>query len=149
MQVIIDADACPRAVLGVIRRLQPVYGYGLLSISSFNHRHDSPGHLTVGDEPQAADLAAANRAAAGDIVVTQDWGLAALALAKGARAISPGGRVFRPESIGILLEERALKARFRRGGGRTRGPAARRPEDDRRFEEAFIGLLAGEALNRE
>ena len=92
MKVIIDADACPRPVLEIVRRLQAKFGYELRTVSSFNHVHADPGHLTVGDEDQATDLAVANLASRGDLVVTQDWGLAALALAKGAHALDPGGR---------------------------------------------------------
>ncbi|MGE5598030.1 MAG: YaiI/YqxD family protein [Bacteroidota bacterium] len=141
MKVIVDADACPRQVLEIIRRLQAAHGYELRTVSSFSHRHEDPGHIYVGDDPQAADLAVANLAAAGDIVITQDWGLAAMVLGKGAHALAPDGRVFRPETISFLLEERNLKARHRRGGGRTKGPAARTREDDRRFAEAFAHLI--------
>lgn len=144
MRVIVDADACPCGALTVLRRLEKARGFELLTVASFRHEHSGPRHIVTGDEDQAADLAIANRAAAGDIVVTQDWGLAALVMAKGARAIVPDGRIFREDAIGFLLEERALKARYRRGGGRTRGPAPRTTADDRRFEEAFLTLLDGE-----
>ena len=129
--------------MDTIRRLQPRYGYELLSVSSFNHVHDLPGHLTVGDESQAADIAVANLAGLDDVVVTQDWGLAAMVLGRGARAIAPDGRVFAEATIAFLLEERHLKAKFRRSGGRTRGPAARTKEDDMRFMKAFMGLVEG------
>jgi uncharacterized protein YaiI (UPF0178 family) len=140
--VIIDADACPRQVLAIVRHLRTEFGYELRTVSSFNHVHEDPGHLTVGDEDQATDLAVANLASRGDLVITQDWGLAALALAKGAYAMSPDGRQYTDENIAFLLEERNLKARYRRGGGRTRGPSARTAEQDRRFKEAFILLIA-------
>lgn len=141
MTVLVDADACPRGVLETVRRLKARYGYELRTVSSFNHAHGTEGHLFVGDEAQATDLALINLAKRGDLVVTQDWGLAAMALGKGARAIAPDGRVYTEDKIAFLLEERNLKARHRRGGGRTRGPAARTSEDDRRFEEAFAGLF--------
>lgn len=141
MKIIIDADACPRTVLEIVRRRQAEFGYELRTVSSFNHVHDGPDHLTVGDEDQATDLAVANLAGRGDLVITQDWGLAALALAKGAHALSPDGRRFTGEHLAFLLEERNLKARYRRGGGRTRGPRARVREDDERFTRAFTELL--------
>jgi len=99
----------------------------------------------VGPEPQAADIAVANRARPGDVVVTQDWGLAALVLGRGCRAISPAGHTYRPETIDMLLEERHVKARVRRSGGRTRGPRPRTAEDEARFEKAFSRALAGGA----
>jgi hypothetical protein len=82
-----------------------------------------------------------NLTEAGDIVVTGDGGLAAMVLGKGARCLSPMGREFHPEKIGFLLEEREIKAKFRRGGGRTRGPKKRTSEDDRQFEARLEKIL--------
>ena len=141
MKVLVDADACPRGVKEAIMRLRPKYGYEILSVSSFNHVHSEEYHITVGDEDQAADITLLNKVEKGDIVVTQDWGVAAVACGKGAAAIDPGGRVFNDQMIDFLMEERHLKAKFRRGGGRTRGPAARTKEDDRRFIAALTRLL--------
>lgn len=76
----------------------------------------------VSDEPQAADIRVANLTEPGDLVVTQDWGLAALVLSKGAIVLTPKGRVFKNNEIAFLLEERDTMARIRRGGKRTRGP---------------------------
>ena len=50
-------------------------------------------------------------------MVTQDWGLAAVVLGKGAAALSPTGQVYQKETIDFLLEERNMKAKYRRGGG--------------------------------
>ncbi len=145
--VIIDADACPRGAADTVRRLQPRYGYRVVTVASVNHVVESWGewheHVVSGPEPQASDLAVANRARAGDVVVTQDWGLAALVLGRGCRALSPTGFTYRPETIEMLLEERHLKAKFRRGGGRTKGPPPRTAEDELRFERALVEALAG------
>ena len=145
MKVLVDADACPRGAMEVVRRLQRSFGYGVVTVASFNHALESWGagheHVVVGDESQATDMAVANRTRRGDIVVTQDWGLAALALGRGALALGPDGRIFNVENIEHLLEERELKARFRRGGGRTKGPSARGPADDRAFEAGLRQLL--------
>lgn len=145
MKVLIDADACPRGVMETVRRLQKEYNYELVTISSFNHVYDGINHITVGDGDQATDMALINRTSRGDIVVTQDWGLAALVLGKGAKAIDPGGRIHSNEKMDFLLEERYMKAKFRRGGGRTKGPSARTSADDERFERAFVSLLNRQA----
>ena len=148
-RVLIDADACPRKVMEIVREVQGEYGYELVIVSSFNHRHsiEGPGvrHVYVGDEDQAADLALINRTLPRDIVVTQDWGLAAVIVGRGAKALDPNGRVFAEQNIDFLLEERHLKAKYRRGGGRTKGPAARTKENDLRFRRAFLGLLREDA----
>ena len=141
LKIIVDADACPRSCLAVLRRLKGSWGYRLLTISSVDHLIDSPDHITVGKGKDSTDLAVINNTHAGDIVVTQDWGLAALALGKGARAISPSGRIFTESTIDFLLEERYLKAQYSRAGGRTKGLAPRSSADDRRFEENLVELL--------
>lgn len=149
LQVIVDADACPRGAMDVLRRLRREYGYRLVTVASFHHHIGGTGeegveHVTVGDAPDEADLAVVNRARPGDIVVTQDWGLAALVLGKGARCLSPTGHVYTKQRIDFQLEERHLKAKHRRAGGRTKGPRARTAADDERFERALRRLLEGE-----
>lgn len=145
LHVIVDADACPRGAMEVLRRLRREYGYRLVTIASFHHRlaADEEGleHVTVGDGPDEADWAVVNRARPGDIVVTQDWGVAALALGKGARCLSPTGYIFTNRRIDFQLDERHIKAKLRRSGGRTKGPRARIAADDRRFEQALRKLL--------
>ncbi len=141
MVVWVDADACPRAVLSYLQQAQPRWGFQLRNVSSHNHLLDVPGHITVGPESQATDLAIINRLQAGDLVVTQDWGLAALVLGKGGKALSPAGTIYQAEKMEFMLEQRNALARFRRGGGHTKGPAARTKADDQRFQTAFIRLL--------
>ncbi|HHT25938.1 MAG TPA: DUF188 domain-containing protein [Firmicutes bacterium] len=144
-QVIIDADACPKNVRRIIDRLQPEYGYELITVASFNHEIQGENHITLDDARDEADLVIANRAKAGDIVVTQDFGLAALVLAKDVKALSPKGMVYSSSNIDFLLEERYIKAAYRRRGRHTRGPAARTAEDDAKFETAFRRLLDADA----
>lgn len=140
-KVIVDADACPKACLQVLQKHKKVWKYRLLTVSSVDHLIANPDHITVGKGADAADLAVINNTLAGDIVVTQDWGLAALILGKGALAISPSGRIYSEQNIDFLLQERFLKARHRRAGGRTKGPSARTTRDDRNFERSFLELL--------
>jgi uncharacterized protein YaiI (UPF0178 family) len=97
----------------------------------------------VGPESQAADMAIINRTQRGDVVVTQDWGLAGLVLAKGAHALSPWGHRFTNEEMDGRLAQRALNARLRRGGVRLPGPPKRTAADDAAFEEALRAVLIG------
>ncbi len=134
MKILIDADACPRSVLESCVRLGRKYHIPVWTVASFNHRIESDHAIVVGDGFQETDLKIVNLAEEGDVVVTSDGGLAAMVMGKGAKCLSPTGRAFHPEKIDFLLEERDLKAKFRRGGGRTKGPRKRTSEDDRRFE---------------
>jgi uncharacterized protein YaiI (UPF0178 family) len=98
----------------------------------------------VGNGSQETDIKIFNLAERGDIVVTQDWGLAAMILGKGAKCLSPTGREFRSKRIEFLLEERETKSKIRRGGGRTKGPRKRTVDDDRRFEKCLELMLKSE-----
>jgi len=142
MKIVVDADACPKAVLEICLRLGKAHGVEVWTVASFNHRIEGEHHLVVGDAPQEADMKVLNISRAGDVAVTQDWGLAAMLLGRGVRCLSPSGQVYSDEKMDFLLEERSMKAKFRKAGGRTRGPAARTNEDDQRFEKALLRLLA-------
>jgi uncharacterized protein YaiI (UPF0178 family) len=97
--------------------------------------------ITVDKGSDSADFVIANMITRNDIVVTQDYGLTAMVLARGASAIDQNGIVYSSENIDSLLEGRYIGQKIRRGGGRTRGPKKRTREDDKRFEDSFGKLL--------
>jgi uncharacterized protein YaiI (UPF0178 family) len=140
-RLLIDADACPRQVLAIAQALCRKNGWLCVTYASTNHALTGPHHVTVDAEPQAVDMKIANDVRTGDVVVTQDIGLAAMVLGKRAKALSPHGMIFDSENIVFQLEVRNEKARYRRGGGRTRGPAARSEEDNLRFEQALRHIM--------
>lgn len=141
MKIIVDADACPKTVLQICCKLGRKYAIPVWTVASFNHNIESDHHLTVGSDSQEADLKVLNLAEKGDIAITQDWGLAAMLIGKQVRSLSPTGREYRPDNIDFMLEERELKAKFRRAGGRTKGPRKRTKEDDRNFYNSLDVLL--------
>lgn len=143
LKIIIDADACPKSVLSICQEIGDEFSLEVWTVASFNHNINWKNHITVGNSSQEADIQVMNLTRRGDIVVTQDWGLAAMILAKGAGAISPAGKIFRQETIEFLLEERELKAKHRRAGGRTKGPRKRTLEDDLFFTAQLKKLLQG------
>jgi uncharacterized protein YaiI (UPF0178 family) len=134
MKILVDADACPRSVLHICMKVGRKYGIPVWSVASFHHDIESDHHVMVGNASQEADIKIINMTDEGDVIVTQDWGLAAMVLGKGAKCLSPAGWEFRSDKIEFLLEEREVKAKLRRGGGRMKGPRRRTIEDDRRFE---------------
>lgn len=140
MRVLVDADACP--VLKRILQLCAEARVPVITVASFNHAIESENHIIVGPEKEAADMAIINRTQRGDRVVTQDWGLASLVLAKGAAALSPWGHRFTHEEMEGRLAQRALNARLRRGGARLPGPPKRTAADDAAFERTLRTLLA-------
>ena len=144
MKIVVDGDACPKSVLRICMNLGRKYGVPVWSVASFHHDIESDRHVVVGNASQEADIKIINMTDEGDVVVTQDQGLAAIALGRGARCLSPTGREFRSDRIEFMLEEREIKSKVRRAGGRTKGPKRRTAEDDRRFEmrlEHALSLL--------
>jgi len=148
VRVLVDADACP--VRTEITRAAERHGLEALFFANSSQtsaedsrppRRASRQTERVGDGPDAADFAIATRCREGDIVVTDDIGLASLAASKGARAISSRGRIFSPDLLPALLEERHRARKARRAGRRTRGPRALSDADRHRFVAALEEML--------
>jgi len=140
-KILVDADACP--VKQIIVRLAKQRGIPVTMLIDTSHEL-SDGYstvITVDKQTDSVDFALMGLLASSDIVVTQDFGLAAMVLGKGARAVNQNGLVFTNDNIDKLLLERHIGAKVRRGGGRTKGPSKRTKEDDERFEAALTGLL--------
>lgn len=98
----------------------------------------------IGAGADAVDIALINTCSRNDIVVTQDYGLAAMVLSKQAYAIHQSGRWYTADNIDTLLAERhiAKKARMSKAKHHLKGPRRRTAEDDRRFEESFRKLIS-------
>ena len=87
MTIYIDADACP--VTRIAENIARRYGIPVTLLCDTNHRlaSDYSTVRVIGAGADAVDIALINLCQRGDVVVTQDYGVAALALGKGARAI--------------------------------------------------------------
>lgn len=133
MKVIVDADACPKGVLQACFDMGRKYNIEVWTVASFNHDIESDHHVVVGSDSQEADLKVMNLTEKGDIVVTQDWGLAAVLTGKEIRCLSPHGKEYPADNMEFLLEEREIKAKYRRSGGRTKGPKKRTAKEDKNF----------------
>ena len=120
MKIIIDADACPKPVFQTCKDISRKYKIELWTVASFNHNIISDNHITVDSGSQAADIKIMNIVSKGDIVVTQDWGLAAMILGKEAKCVGVNGKEYKNSNIEFLLEERETKAKLRRDGKRTK-----------------------------
>ncbi len=143
--IYVDADACPvtRDAMAVARaRSVAVVLVANESQNLARYADRAKVEIVqVGSGRDSADFAMVPRLAAGDIVVTADIGLAAMALAKGARAVSPRGRVYLTATIDAELAVRHAEQRHRRAGGRTGGPAPFQEEDRVHFRETLERLV--------
>lgn len=143
MQIFVDADACP--VTRIVEQTARERGIPCSLLCDTNHMlsSDYSEIRIIGAGADAVDFALINLCHKGDIVVTQDYGVAAMALGKGAYAIHQSGRWYTNENIDRLLMERhmAKKARMGKGKHHLKGPAKRTQEDDDRFRESFEKLV--------
>ena len=142
MRILIDADACP--VTRIVERVAREQGIPVVLLCDTNHVLSSSYSTikVIGAGADAVDIALINLCHPGDIVVTQDYGVAALALGKGAKAIHQSGKWYTNENIdGLLMERHMAKVARRSAKHHLKGPAKRTAEDDRRFEESFRRLI--------
>ena len=100
--------------------------------------------IEVSGGRDAADFVIVEQLSPGDVVVTQDIGLAAMVLGRDAEAISPRGRRFLKATIDLEMEFRHAEQKHRRGGGRTKGPAPFEDEDREHFRDVLERVLSGE-----
>lgn len=141
----IDADACPvtREAIQVARErgwLVVVIASATQNLERYAARRGVEA-VQVSGGPDAADFAVIERLTPGDVVVTQDIGLAAMALGRSAGALSPRGRIFHLATIDAELAVRHAQAKLRRQGGRHGGPPKFTDEDREHFVEQLERLF--------
>lgn len=143
MRILVDADACP--VVLIVEKIAKEYNIPVVLLCDTNHvlSSDYSEVKVIGAGADAVDFALVNLCAKGDIVVTQDYGVAAMALGKGAYGIHQSGKWYTNENIDQMLMERHLAKKARQGKGKhhLKGPSKRTEEDDKRFEESFAKLI--------
>lgn len=144
MKIYVDADACPvkENAIAVAREA----GIPLFLVKSY-------AHFSIDDEPEgvktvyvdtgaeAADYKIMQMAQKDDIIITQDYGLASLGLAKGCQVIHHKGFAYTSENIDQLLDTRYMSAMARKSGQRTKGPKAFTQEDRTTFEKLLREIV--------
>lgn len=142
MKILVDADACPvKKIIVNIAKSKNIHVIMLIDTS--HEIDDGYSEVIVVDKSRdSVDFALVNKVEKGDIVVTQDYGVAAMALAKGAKVINQNGLIYSDKNMDKLLFERHLSQKVRRSGGRIAGSSKRTIEQDKKFEEAFKFLLS-------
>ena len=146
--ILVDADACP-----VVRQVESIaqsYGLPVTLLCDEHHvmqsAYSQVRHVSSGAD--AVDIALMNLCRRGDVVITQDYGVAAMALGRGAFCMHHSGKRYTDGNIDLLLAERhaAKKARMASRKHHLRGPSRFTDEDRRHFAQAFETLLL-EALH--
>lgn len=143
MKIFVDADSCP--VVRIVEKIARKYEAPVTLLCDTNHvlSSDYSEMVIVGAGADAVDFKLISLCHQGDIVVTQDYGVAAMALSKKAYAIHQSGKWYTEENIDQMLMERHLAKKARRGSSKhhLKGPHKRTAEDNQRFEESFERLL--------
>ena len=141
MRILIDADACP--VVNIAVSLCQRYHVPCLLLCDTAHQIYREGAETkVFDKgADSVDFALVNLVCPGDVVVTQDYGLASMCLARKAQVLHQDGWVYSEWNISGLLEQRHAARKARAAGGRTKGPSKRTVAQDKAFQDALEAIL--------
>ena len=142
--IYVDADACP--VVHIVEQVAENNNIQVMPLCDTNHvlHSDYSEVRVIGAGADAVDFALISLCKKSDIVVTQDYGVAAMALGKGAYAIHQSGKWYTDENIDQMLMERHMNKKARRASGKNhmKGPKKRTEDDDIRFRQSFEKLVA-------
>lgn len=142
--VLIDADGCP--VVDLTIRICRACSVPVLILCDTAHRIERDGAETMVFDKGAdsVDFALVNRVRPGDVVITQDYGLAAMCLSRRARVLNQNGLEYTADNIDGLLEQRHHSKKLLRAGKHLKGPAKRTKEQDEAFGETLERMLRTE-----
>lgn len=141
MKLLIDADGCPVVdiAIGLCQEFQiPCI---LLCDTAHTFHRDGAKTLVFDKGADSVDFALVNRVSPGDMVITQDYGLASMCLARNARVLHQDGWEYTLDNIDGLLAQRHAARQYRAAGGRTKGPAKRTAAQNQAFHAVLLKLL--------
>lgn len=137
MKIIVDADACP--VKKEIVDIAKEFNLAVIMVMDTSHTfEDGYSDVIIVDKARdSADFTVVNLISKGDIVITQDYGVATMTLARGGYAMNQDGLIYDKDNIDQLLFQRHLSGKVRRAGGKTSGPKKRDKDSNTKFKEDF------------
>jgi len=142
-KILVDADACPASVRETVIKIASAKKIEVIMFVDVNH-NISDGYSRVVVVEQGADsvdFRLISEIKPGDIVVSQDYGVAAIALAKMAKVIHPNGMLFSDNNIDGLLNDRFIKQKMRRQGKFPKGKSKSQQSGSKSFYEILRGLI--------
>lgn len=141
MNIYIDADGCP--VVNIAISIAKEYGLDITVVKNYAHTitSDYANIITVDISRDSADYCIVNKMTSGDIIVTQDYGLAAMVLARGGISINQNGYIISQENIDGMLNTRHINQKLRRQNIHTSKFKKRTSEADVCFENGFRKLI--------
>lgn len=141
MKIIIDGDACPG--ISIIEKVAKIYKVEVIIFCDINHfiQSDYSTVKIVDSGFQSVDMYVINETNKNDIVISQDYGIAAICLGKNAEVINPKGYIYNEGNIDTLLDLRHMSQKIRKSGGRSTNHKKRTSEDDKRLEKNLILII--------
>ncbi|NLB80773.1 MAG: YaiI/YqxD family protein [Clostridiaceae bacterium] len=141
MKILIDADGCP--VVDITVKIAKEHNIDCIILCDTSHVFEKSmvTTLTFSKGADSVDFALVNRVLADDIVITQDYGLAAMCLSKNAVVINQDGMEYTEDNIDALLLARHTAKKIRSAGGRLKGPHKRTAAQNKAFEATLLHLL--------
>lgn len=142
VRILIDADGCP--VVDITVSIARERNLECLILCDTCHHFEKAGArtLTFSKGADNVDFALVNLLVPGDIVITQDYGLAAMCLSRKANVLNQDGMEYTNDNIDALLLARHTARKIRNSGGRLKGSARRTPEQDHAFAVALQNMLS-------
>lgn len=143
MKILVDADACP--VVEIIEDIASSKSLECVLFCDMSHylMSDYSQVMMIDQGADAVDFALLKYLKKEDIVITQDYGLATLALTKQAKAIHPSGKIYTQENLDEMLFGRYVSKKIRDSKTKhhLKGPKKRTKEDDAYFEKQLLYLI--------
>jgi uncharacterized protein YaiI (UPF0178 family) len=141
MTIFIDADGCPVVDISVKAAKQANLDCVIVCDTSHIFEKDGAKTITVSKGTDSVDFVLVNIINKGDVVITQDYALAAMCLARGAIPVHQDGMIYTSDNIDALLMQRHISKKIRMSGGRLKGPRKRTPEQDIEFRKTLEKIL--------
>lgn len=141
MRILLDGDGCP--VVDISIKIAKLYKLEVIIVKNYHHEiyDDYATIITVEPTPDSADFYIVNEVRKGDIIITQDYGLAAMALSRGAFCINQNGFIIDSENIDGLLNRRYLNQELRRKHKKYSKFKKRNTQADIIFEKNLKNLI--------
>ncbi len=141
MRIIVDGDACPTK--NIIEKIAIIYNIPVIMVFDTSHEYQSDySTVFIVDKGfDSVDQKIITISREKDIIVTQDYGLASLVLAKGCKAIHQNGMIYDNNNIESLLNQRYISAKIRKSGKKTSNIKKRTVVDDTNFQQSLLSLI--------
>lgn len=141
MRIIVDADAMPG--IKIIEEVAQKYGVKCILISDTTHNltSDYSEIITVDKGFQSVDMYLVNIIKENDIVISQDYGVATIALARKCLVVNPKGLLYTDDNIDMMMATRHIATKMRKQNHHLKGPKKRTKEDDERLRKTLESLV--------